>query len=177
MSFLKGKNKISDRLKVKYRNVPFEDFDIITKEASIYKVYSNINKSKSKKSKSKKNKSNNKNKKTKSEKTGKSNSLDTYINKNLSTDEFMLKTIENTYLIIKKTTNKKQINISDFIKLCQESLQIYGITKSYDEVKEFYAHNVYKMNFKHVPSRDPSTFVALYTPSGSKRNFSYLSII
>ena len=61
MSFLKGKNKISDRLKVKYRNVPFEDFDIITKEASIYKVYSNINKSKSKKSKSKKNKSNNKN--------------------------------------------------------------------------------------------------------------------
>ena len=63
-----------------------------------------------------------------------------------------------------------------FLKLLKKFLQEYEINKSYDEIEEFYAKNVWKLGFKHNPSRDPDKFVYLYNRLGKKRNFSYISL-
>ena len=63
-----------------------------------------------------------------------------------------------------------------FLRLLKKFLQEYDISKSYDEIEEFYAKNVWKLGFKHNPSRDPDKFVVLYNRLGKKRNFSYISL-
>lgn len=96
-------------------------------------------------------------------------------NINLSTGDFILKTIKSLYLIISSTSNLKQMEISSFINLLFEVLCDYGVDKSLEEVQEFYARNIWKLNFKHYSSRDSDTFMNLYTKSGKKEVYSYIS--
>ena len=91
-------------------------------------------------------------------------------------DDFILKAIKGLYAVIKITETRNQYEIKIFIKLLKKFLQEYDISKSYNEIEEFYAKNVWKLGFKHNPSRDPDKFVFLYTRSGKKRNFSYISL-
>jgi len=92
-----------------------------------------------------------------------------------TTDDFILKTIESLFSTIKSTTNLKQMEISNFLKLLNNILIFYGINKSYEEVQEFYARNIWKLNLKHYSSRDSNKFVSLYTKSGKKEDFCYIS--
>ena len=91
-------------------------------------------------------------------------------------DDFLLNAIKGLYAVIKKTEKRNQFEIKMFIKLLKKFLQEYDISKSNDEIEEFYAKNVWKLGFKHNPSRDPDKFVFLYNRLGKKRNFSYISL-
>lgn len=93
----------------------------------------------------------------------------------MSIKEFIMKTISSLYNMLKSIGNRKQIEIKKFISILRKILSEYGVNKSFEDLETFYAHNVYELGFRHVPSRDPDKFVALYTPTGEKRNFAYLS--
>lgn len=93
-----------------------------------------------------------------------------------SLDDFLLDAINGIYAIIKMTESRNQYEIKIFIKLLKKFLYEYDIIKSIDELEEFYSKNVWKLGFKHNPSRDPDKFVYLYNRSGQKRNFSYISL-
>ena len=93
-----------------------------------------------------------------------------------SLEDFLLSSIYGLYVVIKRTEKRNQFEIKIFFKLLQKLLKEYGIVKSYDEIEEFYAKNVWKLGFKHNPSRDPDKFVVLYNRFGKKRNFSYISL-
>ena len=94
----------------------------------------------------------------------------------MSVEEFMLKTIEVVYRMLKLSGKRKQIEIKRFISILKKVLDKYGVEKTYDEVKEFYVKNVWILGFKHNPSRDSENAVVLYTESGSKKSFSYVSL-
>lgn len=94
----------------------------------------------------------------------------------MSVEEFMLKTIEVVYGMLKLCGTRKQVEIKRFISILKKVLDKYGIEKTYDEVKEFYVKNVWILGFKHNPSRDSENAVLLYTESGSKKSFSYISL-
>ena len=91
-------------------------------------------------------------------------------------DDFLLNSIKGLYGVIKNTEKRNQFEIKVFIKLLKKLLLEYDIVKSYDEVEEFYAKNVWKLGFKHNPSRDPDKFVDLFNRLGKKRRFSYISL-
>lgn len=94
----------------------------------------------------------------------------------MSLNEFCLNTMNSVYLILKSFGNKKQIEIKRFIVILKKVFSEYGVEKSYDEILEFYSKNAHELGFKHIPSRDHDKFVTLYTPSGEKRNFAYISL-
>ena len=83
-------------------------------------------------------------------------------------DDFLLNAIKGLYCLIKITETRNQFEIKMFLKLLKKFLQEYDLSKSYDEIEEFYAKNVWKLGFKHNPSRDPDKFVYLYNRSGKK---------
>ncbi len=93
-----------------------------------------------------------------------------------SLEDFLLSSISGLYKVIRRTEKRNQFEIKTFLKLLQKLLNEYDISKSYEEVEEFYAKNVWKLGFKHNPSRDPDKFVVLYNRSGKKNNFSYISL-
>ncbi len=98
-------------------------------------------------------------------------------NVSFTLEDFLLNSINGLYEVTRRTEKKRnQFEIKFFIKLLKKLLSGYGISKSYDELEEFYAKNVWKLGFKHNPSRDPDKFVALYNRLGKKRNFSYISL-
>lgn len=97
-------------------------------------------------------------------------------NVSFTLEDFLLNSINGLYNVIKRTEKRNQFEIKSFIKLLKKLLNEYGISKSYDEIEEFYARNAWKLGFKHNPSRDPDKFVALYSRLGKKRNFSYISL-
>ena len=86
-------------------------------------------------------------------------------------DDFLLNAIKGLYAVIKKIETRNQFEIKIFIKLLKKFLQEYDISKSYNEIEEFYAKNVWKLGFKHNPSRDPDKFVFLYTRIRKKKKF------
>ena len=94
----------------------------------------------------------------------------------MSLNDFSLKTIYSVYLILKSIGNKKQIEIKRFVFILKKVFSEYGIDKSYEEILEFYSKNAHELGFKHIPSRDHDKFVTLYTQSGEKRNFAYISL-
>lgn len=91
-------------------------------------------------------------------------------------DEFLINSISFLYSLLQKYEKRNQIEIKIFLKLLKKSLQSYGMSKSYEEIEDFYAKNAWKLGFKHNPSRDPDKFVELYNRNGKKRNFSYISL-
>lgn len=93
-----------------------------------------------------------------------------------SLEDFLLSSIYGLYFVVKQTEQTNQFEIKKFIRLLRKLLKEYGVTKSYEEVEEFYAKNVWKLGLKHNPSRDPDKFVVLYNRFGKKRNFSYISL-
>lgn len=93
-----------------------------------------------------------------------------------SMDEFILNSISSLFYILKNTSTNKQIEIATFIKLLTIILRQYGITKNYDEVKEFYSKNAWKQGFNHKTSRDPDKLIDLYSSTGKKRGFSYITL-
>lgn len=94
----------------------------------------------------------------------------------MSVEDFMLKTIEVVYGMLKLSGTRKQVEIKRFISILKKVLDKYGVEKTYDEVKEFYVKNVWILGFKHNPSRDSENAILLYTESGSKKSFSYISL-
>lgn len=93
----------------------------------------------------------------------------------MSFKEFMISTINAVYMMIKSYQNGKQIEIKKFLNILKKFLDEYGINKSLVEIQEFYSRHAIELGFKHLPSRDPDKFVQLYTFSGEKRNFAYIS--
>lgn len=93
-----------------------------------------------------------------------------------SLEDFLLSSIYGLYTVVKQTEQRNQFEIKKFLRLLRKLLKEYGVTKSYEEVEEFYAKNVWKLGLKHNPSRDPDKFVVLYNRFGKKRNFSYISL-
>jgi predicted RNA-binding protein len=93
-----------------------------------------------------------------------------------SMEDFLLSSIYGLYVVIKQTEQRNQFEIKKFLRLLRKLLKEYGVTKSFEEVEEFYAKNVWKLGLKHNPSRDPDKFVVLYNRFGKKRNFSYISL-
>jgi hypothetical protein len=93
-----------------------------------------------------------------------------------SLEDFLLSSINGLYMVIKRTEKRNQFEIKTFLKLLHKLLKEYGVSKSYEEIEEFYARNVWKLGFKHNPSRDPDKFVVLYNRFGKKNNFSYISL-
>ena len=94
-------------------------------------------------------------------------------------EDFLLNSIQSLYNNIKSTTNLNQIEIQTFISLLVDMLITIDIKKKYRKysyLKEFYARNVWKLNYKHNYTRDPDKFVKLYDKKGHTDNFGYLSL-
>ncbi len=92
----------------------------------------------------------------------------------LNLDEFLLNSIKSTYYLLTKDKSEKQLDIYDFIKLWQENLEMLGVKKNQDDLEKYYSHNIWRLNFKHVPSRDPDKNVLLYDGTGKSKNFGYI---
>lgn len=90
--------------------------------------------------------------------------------------EFMIATIKSLYRFIKHYENHNQIEIKRFLILVKKFLDEYGVKKSLTEIQEFYSRNALELGFRHIPSRDPDKFVALYLSNGEKKNFAYISL-
>ncbi|WP_157078647.1 EVE domain-containing protein [Methanobrevibacter filiformis] len=90
-------------------------------------------------------------------------------------NDFLLNAINSLFLTIKSTTEIKQMEIKTFIMHFKHMLEEFDIFKTYDEVEDFYTKNVWKLGFKHNPSRNPDKFLVLYGKSGKKMRFSYIS--
>ncbi|MBP3791351.1 MAG: hypothetical protein ILA26_04900 [Methanobrevibacter sp.] len=90
--------------------------------------------------------------------------------------EFILNTCKSIHNVLKTQENHSQIEIMYFISLLREALKGYRINKDLEELKRFYSRYANELGFKHIPSRDAKSFVVLLTPSGEKKNFSYISL-
>ena len=101
---------------------------------------------------------------------------DYLIEYNASLKEFMLNTIKSLIDLLKVYYNQNLILIKKFIRIFKEVLSAYGIYKTNGELETFYSRNVYELKLRHIPSRNPSEFVALYMPSGKSRNYSFISL-
>lgn len=91
-------------------------------------------------------------------------------------EEFVLNLINVQYHLILKFEKRNQIEIKTFLKLLKHSLKLYDISKSDEEVEDFYAKNIWKLGLRHQTSRDPDQIVTLYNRDGKKRNFSYITL-
>ncbi|MEJ8543382.1 hypothetical protein U2150_07775 [Methanothermobacter wolfeii] len=96
-------------------------------------------------------------------------------NVSFNIDEFILNSINSLHGIIKRFDNRKQMDIKTFIRLLGEFMDSYGVSKSYDELEEFYSLNAWRTGIKHYPSRDPERIVTLYNSQGGKRDFGLIS--
>lgn len=90
--------------------------------------------------------------------------------------DFILKTIKSLHVIVKHYENRNQIEIKKFLSILKKFLEEYGVNKSISDLQDFYSRNAIELGFKHIPSRDPDKFVPLYTYSGNKKNFAYISL-
>ncbi|MCZ3366516.1 MULTISPECIES: hypothetical protein [Methanobacterium] len=92
-------------------------------------------------------------------------------------DEFLMGSIRGTYEIVKNTEESNQIEIKEFIRLLHKFINSYGISKSYEDILEYYSQNVWKLGFKHSPSRNPDNLVKLYGPRGNSQRFGYIKLV
>ena len=90
--------------------------------------------------------------------------------------EFMISTINAVFNMVKHYYNNKQIEINKFLRILKKFLDEYGLKKSFEDIKDFYARNAVELGFKHIPSRNPDLFVTLYTTNGKPVNFAYISL-
>lgn len=91
-------------------------------------------------------------------------------------DEFLTNSIKGLYELIKNTEKSNQIEIKRFIKLLHKLVNSYGISKSYEDIEEYYAENIWKLGFEHSPSRNPDNLVKLYGPRGNSHRFGYIKL-
>ena len=98
-------------------------------------------------------------------------------NMSFTMDEFLICSIKGTYELVKNTEESNQIEIKEFIRLLHKFVNSYGVSKSYDDILEYYSQNVWKLGFKHSPSRNPDNLVELYGPRGSSQRFGYIKLI
>ena len=92
-------------------------------------------------------------------------------------DDFILNSIKALYDVIKSLFIVDHMEIGKFISLLRECLRGFGLKISKDDLESFYARNVYKLGFKHTPSRNANKFVTLYTESGIGADFGYVSFV
>jgi len=91
-------------------------------------------------------------------------------------DEFLTNSIKGLYVLIKNTETSNQIEIKRFIKLLHKLINSYGISKSYENIEEYYVQNIWKLGFEHSPSRNPDNLVKLYDPRGNPHTFGYIKL-
>ncbi len=96
-------------------------------------------------------------------------------NLSFNLEEFIISSIQLVYNNIKLNTKTSQMEINKFIDLIYEVLKFYGVKKNRSYLKEFYSQNIWKLEYKHVPSRNPDKFVVLYNKSGRGANYGYIS--
>jgi predicted RNA-binding protein len=92
-------------------------------------------------------------------------------------DEFLNNSIKGLYELVKDTEESNQIEIKEFVKILHKFVNSYGISKSYEDILQYYSQNVWKLGFKHSPSRNPDNLVKLYGPRGSSHRFGYIKLI
>lgn len=92
-------------------------------------------------------------------------------------DEFLAGSIKGLYELVKSTEESNQIEIKEFIRLLHKFVNSYGISKSYDDILEYYSQNVWKLRFEHSPSRNPDKLVKLYGPRGNSHRFGYIKLV
>ena len=92
-------------------------------------------------------------------------------------DEFLNSSIKGTYELVKNTEESNQIEIKEFVKLLHKFVNSYGISKSYEDILQYYSQNIWKLGFQHSPSRNPDKLVKLYGPRGNSHRFGYLKLI
>ena len=105
------------------------------------------------------------------------NTLPAYLDEiSMNLNEFLENTIYLAYNIVKHYETRKQIEILKFLDIVEKFLKGYGVKKDKKYLIHFYSKNAISFGFKHIPSRDPDKFVPLYTYSGDKKNFAYISL-
>lgn len=103
--------------------------------------------------------------------------LPTYFeNLSFNNDEFILNSITALFQILQNTYNYNQIEIKSFIQYLHDFLGYYGVSKSLNYLKNFYAYNVWKLNIEHSTSRDPKKFFVLYDSWGRSNELSYVKL-
>ena len=92
-------------------------------------------------------------------------------------DEFLNSSINGLYELVKNTEESNQIEIKEFVKLLHKFVNSYGISKSYEDILQYYSQNIWKLGLKHSPSRNPDKLVKLYGPRGNSHRFGYIKLI
>ena len=81
-------------------------------------------------------------------------------------DEFLINSISFLYSLLQKYEKRNQIEIKIFLKLLKKSLQSYGMSKSYEEIEDFYAKNAWKLGFHNHILPGIRINVELYNRNG-----------
>ncbi|AWX31851.1 hypothetical protein AW729_01535 [Methanosphaera sp. BMS] len=89
-------------------------------------------------------------------------------------DTFLLNIIKTTYDLLNMNKKLKQMDIIEFIKIVNGILKDFNIKIPVNEIKKYYSLNVWKLNFRHVPSRDSDKNVLLYDSMGKSKNYGYI---
>ena len=69
---------------------------------------------------------------------------------------------------------RKQMEIIKFIKIIESNLKNFGVKIPLNEIQQYYSMNIWKLNYKHVPSRDSKKNMLLYDSMGKSKNFGYI---
>ncbi len=89
-------------------------------------------------------------------------------------DTFLLNIIKTTYDLLNMNKKLKQMDINEFIKIVESILKNFNVKIPINEIKKYYSLNVWKLNFRHVPSRDSDKNMLLYDSIGKSKNFGYI---
>jgi len=89
-------------------------------------------------------------------------------------DTFLINAIKTTYELLDMDKHLKQMDIIEFIKIVEVVLNNFDVKISIKEIQKYYSKNVWKLNYRHVPSRDPDKNILLYDSQGKSRNYGYI---
>jgi len=89
-------------------------------------------------------------------------------------ENFLINYIETTYNLLKMNKQLKQMEIKEFIKLIENNIKLFNLKISKTDIEKFYSRNIWKLNYKHVPSRDSKENILLYDATGKSKNYRYI---
>ena len=89
-------------------------------------------------------------------------------------DSFLLNIIKTVYDLLNMNRKLKQMDIIEFIKIVDQTLKNFNVKIPISEIEKYYSMNVWKLNFRHVPSRDSDKNMLLYDSMGKSKNFGYI---
>ena len=66
------------------------------------------------------------------------------------------------------------MDLNEFITIIFENIKNFKLKISFEETKEYYSKNIWKLNYRHIPSRNAEKNILLYDKLGKSKNYGYI---